>query len=134
MRRRKKRLGDRCTFRGGKNNSVWTRRTRVPEKINGQKTGRFIEKQVPVKASTGMAGQTQKLDLIAQIREAERKCASEQYTPKELALKTEQKKEREEARNAMVASIEKFKADFTKKACHAHKISNCEQCGCLSVI
>ena len=77
--------------------------------MHGQKTGRFIEKVIQVKSVLGQAAQVQKLDLIAQILESKRACASEQFTPKELDLKTEQKKERETKRAEMLASVQKFK-------------------------
>ena len=75
--RRKKRLGDRCTMRGGKNHSWWDRTIRVLEKIDGKKTGKYVKKTVSVVRNIGQAAQVQRLDMVAQICQAYRKSASE---------------------------------------------------------
>lgn len=58
--RRNKRLGDRCTMRGGRNGldgarHQWTRKIKVPEKIDGKKTGEFVQKEITVRAPLGQA-------------------------------------------------------------------------------
>jgi hypothetical protein len=72
--RRKKRLGDRCTFRGGKNGNpasgratfTQVRRVKVRD-ANGTFTGNYLRKTITRLANIGVAAQVLKLDLIAQL-------------------------------------------------------------------
>ena len=83
--RRKKRLGDRCCFRGGTNRvgATYVQTLRVKEKVNGIATGRFITKKRSRIASLGQAAQVQTLDLIAQICESGRACRREMMSARE---------------------------------------------------
>ena len=105
--RRKKRLGDRCTFRGGKNGNpasgratfTQVRRVKVRD-ANGTFTGNYLRKTITRLANIGVAAQVLKLDLIAQLCEAQRACASARKSPEQMAFEVEQKAVRQEKREA----------------------------------
>ena len=93
--RRKKRLGDRVTFRGGTNvnGAQWRKTIRVLERdAKGKKTGRYRSKVIFVKAVIGVAAQCQRLDMIAHILQGSRASASNS-----LSAKVKEKKEEAKA-------------------------------------
>eukprot|EP00966_Prymnesium_polylepis_P243833 5639146-Prymnesium_polylepis.1 len=111
--RRKKRLGDRCTMRGGKNNSRWTCDRRVAEKVDGVKTGRFIVKKVNRRANEGVAAYVQRLDLAAQICESTRMAETAKLSAKAEEAKAEAKVLREVNRDATHTAVVDFKAKLS---------------------
>ena len=122
--RRKKRLGDRCTMRGGKNcaadggKAVWTQTRRVKIRDeNGKFTGEYRKKTVTRRANLGVAAQVLKLDLIAQLCESKRASATVRKSAGQVEFDAEQKALRQERReateNAMVkASLQIYAPSF----------------------
>ena len=110
--RRKKRLGDRCTFRGGTNDpkAKFVQRVRQKERDeNGKWTGRYMTKTMSRRANVGVAAQVLRLDLIAQICEAARAGASASASAKEIATKAEEKLARAAKRDGALASLQGLK-------------------------
>jgi ribosomal protein S18 acetylase RimI-like enzyme len=106
--RRKKRLGDRCVFRGGKNNGTCTYSIRVKEKVNGKWTGNYVKKQVTRRTVAGQAAQVQVLDMIAQIRESTRATAAASLSVKQLETKAEEKVAREVQRTTALDAVKEY--------------------------
>ena len=112
--RRKKRLGDRCVFRGGKNNGVRTYKIRVKEMVAGKWTGSYVPKEVTRRTVAGQAAQVMILDTIAQIREATRATASASLSAKEVLTKAEEKVARATQRAEALTTITNY-ADEKKR-------------------
>ena len=111
--RRKKRLGDRCVFRGGKNatGSKFRQSYRVKERDEkGVWTGNYVTKYKSRLANTGQAGQVLTLDLIAQICESTRASASASLSVPEIQMKEEEKAKRAVNRDATEKALIDFKA------------------------
>lgn len=109
-RRRKKRLGDRCVFRGGKNRARWTRTYRVKEKVDGKWTGNYITKTTTVNVhGFGQAAQVQRLDLAAQLFETGRKSVTRKLSVREAATKAERKVARATGRADTMQKLEEAK-------------------------
>ena len=113
--RRKKRLGDRCTFRGGTNCPGAKFKQPVRVKVRDEKgawTGRYVTKMKSRKANLGLAAQVQKLDLVAQICEAKRASARDALSVGEVAMKAEEKKARGEKRDTALKAVENFQVEM----------------------
>ena len=106
--RLKKRLGDRCVFKGGTNapGATFTQTIRVKERDErGKPTGRFITKTVSRKANIGVAAQVQKLDFAGQILEAKRESASAKRSAAARETKVDEHLMRQAKRQATEAAI-----------------------------
>jgi ribosomal protein S18 acetylase RimI-like enzyme len=111
--RRKKRLGDRCVFRGGTNRAGarFQQTRRVKERdAHGRWTGRYTKSTVSRRANLGAAAQVLRLDLIAQLCEEARQSASASLSAKEIETKAEEKLARAAAREATLTSLEALAA------------------------
>ena len=116
--RRKKRLGDRCVFRGGTNKAgaTWDKEISVHElDPHGHATGKFIPKAVVVPAQIGQAGQTSCLDLIAQVCESDRLSKRAAMTGKQCATEERKRARVHGERVATLAKVEECKAASIQK-------------------
>ena len=113
--RRKKRLGDRVVFRGGKNRASWTRNYRIKEKVDGKWTGNYLPRTTTVHVhGFGQAAQVQRLDLCAQLCEAKRKSVTRKLTPIEVERRSEQKVARASGRADTLGKLEEAKVKASK--------------------
>ena len=119
--RRKKRLGDRCVFRGGKNGhpasgrATYQQQRRVKQRNeHGVWTGGYLTKTVTRIANLGQAAQVLKLDLIAQLCEAQRKSCTDAQSAKQKEHQEAQKLLRHEKREATESAMMLYSLTVTE--------------------
>ena len=90
---------------------------RVAERdANGAKTGRFVRKQVHVKAIVGPAAQKQWLDMVGSICESQRKSTADSLSTIAAEMKVMKAEERAVKRTDTEAVMEQL-ASTAKRGC-----------------
>ena len=97
---------------GGTNaaGATWQREISVHElDAHGKRTGELVPKLVTTSANIGQAGQTAKLDLIAQVCESERPSKRDSLSEKQVASAARKQQKTEVGRTSTLANVEKWK-------------------------